>query len=163
MPRALTSRTPRPEFSAGQSVSVHHVWDHAAGVALVRAAGGVVTDLDGSDWTPKSRSALVAAPGVHGELLEILNSRRRSAGTTDDPIDLAVRSHPVPGCRRRPGGQGRQLREPARCRRSRRTGRSLRRGGRRRADVPRRHRFVVGPGHHARGRHAAPPSRCSSR
>ncbi len=28
-----------------------HVWDHAAGVALVRAAGGVVTDLDGSDWT----------------------------------------------------------------------------------------------------------------
>jgi myo-inositol-1(or 4)-monophosphatase len=51
-----------------------HVWDHAAGVALVRAAGGVVTDLDGSDWTTKSRSAVVAAPGVHGELLEILNS-----------------------------------------------------------------------------------------
>jgi len=51
-----------------------HVWDHAAGVALVRAAGGVVSDLDGSDWTTKSRSALVAAPGVHGELVEILNS-----------------------------------------------------------------------------------------
>jgi myo-inositol-1(or 4)-monophosphatase len=51
-----------------------HVWDHAAGVALVRSAGGIVTDLDGSDWTTKSRSALVAAPGVHGELLELLNS-----------------------------------------------------------------------------------------
>jgi myo-inositol-1(or 4)-monophosphatase len=51
-----------------------HVWDHAAGVALVRAAGGVVTNLDGSDWTTKSRSALVGAPGVHGELLELLNS-----------------------------------------------------------------------------------------
>jgi myo-inositol-1(or 4)-monophosphatase len=51
-----------------------HVWDHAAGVALVRAAGGTVTDLDGSEWTTKSRSAVVAAPGVHGELLEILNS-----------------------------------------------------------------------------------------
>jgi myo-inositol-1(or 4)-monophosphatase len=51
-----------------------HVWDHAAGVALVRAAGGIVTDLDGSDWTTKSRSALVAAPGVHGELLELLSS-----------------------------------------------------------------------------------------
>jgi myo-inositol-1(or 4)-monophosphatase len=50
------------------------VWDHAAGVALVRAAGGIVTDLDGTDWTTKSRSALVAAPGVHGELLELLNS-----------------------------------------------------------------------------------------
>jgi myo-inositol-1(or 4)-monophosphatase len=48
-----------------------HVWDHAAGIALVRAAGGVVTDLDGSDWTTKSRSVLVAAPGVHGELLDL--------------------------------------------------------------------------------------------
>jgi myo-inositol-1(or 4)-monophosphatase len=51
-----------------------HVWDHAAGVALIRAAGGIVTNLDGSDWTTKSRSALAAAPGVHGELLELLNS-----------------------------------------------------------------------------------------
>jgi myo-inositol-1(or 4)-monophosphatase len=51
-----------------------HVWDHAAGVALVRAAGGLVTDLDGSDWTTKSRSVLVAAPGVHAEFLELLNS-----------------------------------------------------------------------------------------
>jgi len=51
-----------------------HVWDHAAGVALVRAAGGIATDLDGSDWTTKSRSVLVAAPGVHGELLELVNA-----------------------------------------------------------------------------------------
>ena len=29
-----------------------HIWDHAAGVALVRAAGGIVTDLAGNDWTP---------------------------------------------------------------------------------------------------------------
>ncbi len=29
-----------------------HVWDHAAGVALVRAAGGVVTDVHGEPWTP---------------------------------------------------------------------------------------------------------------
>ncbi len=51
-----------------------HVWDHAAGVALVRAAGGIVTNLDGSDWTTDSRSALAGAPGVHGELLELLHS-----------------------------------------------------------------------------------------
>ena len=30
----------------------HHVWDHAAGVALVRSAGGIVTDLAGQRWTP---------------------------------------------------------------------------------------------------------------
>lgn len=52
----------------------HHVWDHAAGVALVRAAGGVVTDLAGDDWTPASRSALAGVPGVHGEILEIVAS-----------------------------------------------------------------------------------------
>jgi myo-inositol-1(or 4)-monophosphatase len=51
-----------------------HVWDHAAGVALIRAAGGIVTDLTGGDWTVRSRSALVAGPGVHEQLLEILNS-----------------------------------------------------------------------------------------
>jgi myo-inositol-1(or 4)-monophosphatase len=52
----------------------HHVWDHAAGVALVRAAGGIVTDLAGDAWTPASRSALAGAPGVHGEILEIVAS-----------------------------------------------------------------------------------------
>lgn len=51
-----------------------HVWDHAAGVALVRAAGGVVTDLLGNDWAVGATSALVGAPGVHGELLELIHS-----------------------------------------------------------------------------------------
>ncbi|OSC41351.1 inositol monophosphatase family protein [Mycobacterium decipiens] len=50
------------------------VWDHAAGVALVRAAGGVVTDLAGKPWTPASRSALAAAPGVHAQIIEIICS-----------------------------------------------------------------------------------------
>lgn len=49
----------------------HHAWDHAAGVALVRAAGGVVTDLAGDDWTPTSRSALAGVPSVHAQILEL--------------------------------------------------------------------------------------------
>ncbi|OBK12549.1 inositol monophosphatase family protein [Mycobacterium asiaticum] len=57
-----------------------HVWDHAAGVALVRAAGGIVTDLAGEPWTPASTSALAAAPGVHEEILDIL----RSTGQPED-------------------------------------------------------------------------------
>ncbi|MDT5076892.1 MAG: monophosphatase [Mycobacterium sp.] len=52
----------------------HHIWDHAAGVALVRAAGGVVTDFLGEPWTPTSRSALAGVPGVHAELLEIVKA-----------------------------------------------------------------------------------------
>ncbi|MBB2990583.1 myo-inositol-1(or 4)-monophosphatase [Mycolicibacterium iranicum] len=50
----------------------HHVWDHAAGVALVRAAGGIVTDLAGDPWTSSSPSALAAAPGAHEEILQIV-------------------------------------------------------------------------------------------
>lgn len=51
-----------------------HIWDHAAGVALVRAAGGIVTDLAGAPWTAQSRSALAAVPGVHTEILDILTT-----------------------------------------------------------------------------------------
>jgi myo-inositol-1(or 4)-monophosphatase len=51
-----------------------HVWDHAAGVALVQAAGGVVSDLAGNDWTVNSPSALVGLPGTHGQLLDLLRS-----------------------------------------------------------------------------------------
>ncbi|KUI02116.1 inositol monophosphatase [Mycobacterium sp. IS-3022] len=51
-----------------------HVWDHAAGVALIRAAGGVVTDLAGADWTVDSPSVLAGVPGVHGQLLDLLRA-----------------------------------------------------------------------------------------
>jgi myo-inositol-1(or 4)-monophosphatase len=56
------------------------IWDHAAGVALVEAAGGIVTDLTGQPWTTSSRSVLVAAPGAHAEILEIL----RATGNPED-------------------------------------------------------------------------------
>jgi myo-inositol-1(or 4)-monophosphatase len=52
----------------------YHPWDNAAGVALVRAAGGVVTDLAGQPWHLGSRSVLAAAPGVHQQILDILVS-----------------------------------------------------------------------------------------
>ncbi|GAB4587361.1 inositol monophosphatase family protein [Nocardia sp. IFM 10818] len=57
----------------GAVVFGHHPWDNAAGVALVRAAGGVVTDLLGRDWTIESGSVLAAAPGVHEELLDLIS------------------------------------------------------------------------------------------
>ena len=57
-----------------------HVWDHAAGVALVQAAGGVVTDLFGAPWTVDCPSALVGSPGTHGQLLELI----RSVGDVED-------------------------------------------------------------------------------
>ena len=72
----------------------HHIWDHAAGVALVRAAGGIVTDLAGDDWRIDSKSALAGLPGVHGELLDIVRSVGDTGGLLMDPKDLAVRVIP---------------------------------------------------------------------
>lgn len=50
------------------------VWDHAAGVALVRAAGGIVTDVSGDPWTVATRGTLAAAPGAYEETLELLHT-----------------------------------------------------------------------------------------
>jgi myo-inositol-1(or 4)-monophosphatase len=44
----------------------------AAGVLLVTEAGGVVTDLRGEPWQPGHTDILAAAPGVHKELLSLL-------------------------------------------------------------------------------------------
>ncbi|MGV9677201.1 inositol monophosphatase family protein [Nocardia sp. NPDC003482] len=63
----------------GAIVFGHHPWDNAAGVVLVRAAGGVVTDLRGEEWTLDSKSVLAAAPGVHAELLEMIDIAVESA------------------------------------------------------------------------------------
>lgn len=48
-----------------------HPWDNAAGVAQVRAAGGVVTDLAGRDWNISSPSVVAGAPGVQQEMLRV--------------------------------------------------------------------------------------------
>jgi len=58
----------------GAVVFGHHPWDNAAGVALVRAAGGVATDFEGRPWRIGSGSVLAAAPGVHDEILDIVRS-----------------------------------------------------------------------------------------
>lgn len=55
---------------------VHHYanpWDYGAGVALVREAGGVVTEVTGAPYTVASRGILAAAhPALHAQLLAAL-------------------------------------------------------------------------------------------
>lgn len=57
----------------------HYIWDHAAGVALVRAAGGTATDLDGSPLDFGQGSTLAANTGLltsngplHDDLVDLL-------------------------------------------------------------------------------------------
>ncbi|MGB3303173.1 inositol monophosphatase family protein [Gordonia sp. (in: high G+C Gram-positive bacteria)] len=47
-------------------------WDNAAGAALVRAAGGLATDLAGNPWTVHSKSLVTGNRLLHGELLSVV-------------------------------------------------------------------------------------------
>lgn len=46
-------------------------WDVAAGALIIREAGGVVTNLDGTPFSMEAGQILTAPPALHGELLEI--------------------------------------------------------------------------------------------
>lgn len=46
-------------------------WDVAAGLLLVREAGGVVTNRDGTPATIESRAVVAANPGVHADFLRL--------------------------------------------------------------------------------------------
>ncbi len=50
----------------------HHAWDNAGGAALVLAAGGRISDIEGRPWAVTSPSILAACPAVHDELLDLI-------------------------------------------------------------------------------------------
>ena len=49
---------------------VAYPWDTVAGVALVRAAGGVVTDLEGDTWQPDSEGLVASNGEIHDDALD---------------------------------------------------------------------------------------------
>lgn len=51
-------------------------WDVAAGLLLVREAGGVVTDFAGEQANPGSRSVVAANPLLHAEMLQVIRQVR---------------------------------------------------------------------------------------
>ncbi|RLC38167.1 inositol monophosphatase [Candidatus Falkowbacteria bacterium] len=50
-----------------------HPWDVAAGVLLVREAGGIVSDFKGGEWTLRSENMLASNGKVHREVLKVIN------------------------------------------------------------------------------------------
>lgn len=48
-------------------------YDLSAGLLILREAGGIVTDLSGSDATIKSRDIVAASPFVHREIVRVLS------------------------------------------------------------------------------------------
>jgi myo-inositol-1(or 4)-monophosphatase len=57
-------------------------WDMAAGIALVREAGGFMTDLDGRDDMLKTGGILAGNEDIHRELLQVLKQVRRLVPST---------------------------------------------------------------------------------
>jgi myo-inositol-1(or 4)-monophosphatase len=51
-------------------------WDIAAGIVLVREAGGIATDLDGRSVMLETGGVLVANPAIHESLLALLSAAR---------------------------------------------------------------------------------------
>ena len=54
-----------------------HPWDVAAGIVLVREAGGVVSDMEGGDRMLANGQILSANEQLHPQLLRLLKSARR--------------------------------------------------------------------------------------
>jgi myo-inositol-1(or 4)-monophosphatase len=52
----------------------NHAWDVAGGMVLVREAGGIITNVDGSDYDPYTPDALAGNPALHAVLLEVFRS-----------------------------------------------------------------------------------------
>lgn len=55
-------------------------WDAAAGVLIVREAGGVVTNLESGPDVLSHGNLVAGTPGVHGELLSIAAAHTSTAG-----------------------------------------------------------------------------------
>ena len=53
-------------------------WDVAAGMLMVREAGGVVTDVEGNPFDENSRSIVAAGAKLHPELLQTLQQATRT-------------------------------------------------------------------------------------
>ncbi len=52
----------------------NHVWDVAGGTVIVREAGGIVTNLDGSEYDFYAPSALASNGPLHGAMLEAMRT-----------------------------------------------------------------------------------------
>jgi myo-inositol-1(or 4)-monophosphatase len=58
-------------------------WDTAAGVLLVREAGGVVTDLAGQPYHPGGREMFASNSLIHGEVLQVATGIAERAAKSD--------------------------------------------------------------------------------
>jgi myo-inositol-1(or 4)-monophosphatase len=66
----------------GTVILANMPWDTMAGVLLVREAGGVVVDADGTDHTTASAATIAVCPGLRADLLAAVERAVSSSGRT---------------------------------------------------------------------------------
>ena len=49
------------------------VWDTMALIPVIKGAGGLISDYNGSD-PAKGTSIVAASPGIHSEVIKVLNN-----------------------------------------------------------------------------------------
>ena len=91
------------EVAGGHTEAYFHIgskaYDYAAGTLLVRAAGGVVTDLSGKPWTVKSSDGIVAASSqslnaeIRAAIAAVMKKGSSSAQTRTNKGTLGNQSH----------------------------------------------------------------------
>jgi myo-inositol-1(or 4)-monophosphatase len=55
-------------------ILANHPWDVSAGVVLARETGHTVVDVDGNDYSLRSRATIAAHPQLLPELLDLVQS-----------------------------------------------------------------------------------------
>jgi myo-inositol-1(or 4)-monophosphatase len=51
-----------------------HPWDTAAGIVIVKEAGGIVTTFENGPYTPYHSSIVAANPFIHKAMIDALNA-----------------------------------------------------------------------------------------
>jgi myo-inositol-1(or 4)-monophosphatase len=59
----------------------NHVWDVAAAAVILREAGGVISNVDGTAYDPYTPDALAANPALHAAMLAEFSSGRCEVGS----------------------------------------------------------------------------------
>ena len=62
-------------------------WDVAAGVLMVREAGGTVTDMEGNSYSVFSRSTLATNGNLHDDIVEVTGPKTAALAKQD--VDLS--------------------------------------------------------------------------
>lgn len=50
-------------------------WDFAAGVLIIKEAGGKVTDFNGEDWQPETKNIVATNGKIHNQVIKLIKTR----------------------------------------------------------------------------------------